>query len=213
MRGSNERRDGSATAAGGWEAKVDSTLPRQYFPDGLFTLWWTGEDGTRQGLLGRVQLCPFPDCPLREAELHVARIGPELARLRGDLLGVVEAEGTDGPIDLEAEPRRGGVALTFEREGRRFVRSGGDAAVVRRVRDALDDELWSFVERFWEDERGPRPGSRRAREPARNAPCPCGSGKKYKQCCLKRGIRLQPLPGGAVALTMRMPDPAGPPLH
>jgi uncharacterized protein YecA (UPF0149 family) len=21
--------------------------------------------------------------------------------------------------------------------------------------------------------------------PARNAPCPCGSGKKYKQCCIK----------------------------
>lgn len=23
-------------------------------------------------------------------------------------------------------------------------------------------------------------------EPGRNDPCPCGSGKKYKQCCLKR---------------------------
>lgn len=22
-------------------------------------------------------------------------------------------------------------------------------------------------------------------EPGRNDPCPCGSGKKYKQCCLK----------------------------
>jgi hypothetical protein len=24
--------------------------------------------------------------------------------------------------------------------------------------------------------------------PGRNSPCPCGSGKKYKQCCLRRGI-------------------------
>lgn len=23
--------------------------------------------------------------------------------------------------------------------------------------------------------------------PGRNDPCPCGSGKKYKQCCLKKG--------------------------
>ncbi len=23
-------------------------------------------------------------------------------------------------------------------------------------------------------------------EPSRNEPCPCGSGKKYKQCCLKK---------------------------
>lgn len=25
-----------------------------------------------------------------------------------------------------------------------------------------------------------------AEEPGRNDPCPCGSGKKYKQCCLKK---------------------------
>lgn len=24
-------------------------------------------------------------------------------------------------------------------------------------------------------------------EPGRNDPCPCGSGKKFKQCCLKKG--------------------------
>ncbi len=23
-------------------------------------------------------------------------------------------------------------------------------------------------------------------EPGRNDPCPCGSGKKYKQCCMKK---------------------------
>ena len=31
----------------------------------------------------------------------------------------------------------------------------------------------------------------------RNAPCPCGSGKKYKQCCgPKRASHLQDLPAG-----------------
>ena len=32
----------------------------------------------------------------------------------------------------------------------------------------------------------PLPGQKNAAaKPGRNAPCPCGSGKKYKQCCLK----------------------------
>ncbi|TVR01723.1 MAG: hypothetical protein EA398_09260 [Deltaproteobacteria bacterium] len=26
---------------------------------------------------------------------------------------------------------------------------------------------------------------------ARNAPCPCGSGRKYKQCCLRSGKRIR----------------------
>lgn len=35
-------------------------------------------------------------------------------------------------------------------------------------------------------------------ELARNAPCPCGSGLKYKQCCLKAGRSLDLDEGGAV---------------
>ena len=31
---------------------------------------------------------------------------------------------------------------------------------------------------------GTRPGAARA---GRNDPCPCGSGKKFKQCCLRTG--------------------------
>jgi len=25
------------------------------------------------------------------------------------------------------------------------------------------------------------------KKPGRNSPCPCGSGKKYKRCCLRKG--------------------------
>jgi hypothetical protein len=196
---------GSAATEGGWEAEVDSGLPRQYFPEGLFALWWTGEDGARQGLLGRIQLCPWPNCPLREAELHFAPVPPTLARLRGDAERGVRAQGPDGPIELDGNPRGGAVALTFESDGRRFVRSVGDRTLVRRIREALDDELWSFIERFWDEQKGPHRGLPRASEPGRNAPCPCGSGKKYKKCCLERGVRIQRLPGGMVALTMRRP--------
>ena len=34
---------------------------------------------------------------------------------------------------------------------------------------------------------GRRPGVKLAKEPGRNDPCPCGSGKKYKKCCGKAG--------------------------
>jgi hypothetical protein len=31
----------------------------------------------------------------------------------------------------------------------------------------------------------PRPIDRKSAQPGRNAPCPCGSGRKYKNCCLR----------------------------
>jgi len=46
--------------------------------------------------------------------------------------------------------------------------------------------IWSLYDlrEFWLD-RGIAPAApiRKAPEPGRNDPCPCGSGKKYKQCC------------------------------
>ena len=33
------------------------------------------------------------------------------------------------------------------------------------------------------------PPARQTKKPGRNAPCPCGSGKKYKRCCLKKEAR------------------------
>jgi hypothetical protein len=38
-------------------------------------------------------------------------------------------------------------------------------------------------------------------KPGRNSPCPCGSGKKYKQCCLKkaRWENVPDLPGETVS--------------
>lgn len=34
---------------------------------------------------------------------------------------------------------------------------------------------------------------------SRNSPCPCGSGKKYKQCCLRKGIEFVETDDGGVA--------------
>lgn len=50
------------------------------------------------------------------------------------------------------------------------------------------------IYRFWRSRReedvtvlARTPNARRAHKTGRNEPCPCGSGKKYKQCCMRRG--------------------------
>jgi uncharacterized protein YecA (UPF0149 family) len=64
-----------------------------------------------------------------------------------------------------------------------------------------DDQFESHFERMREEKQRRRQGQpgadeaplpapaetirKQEAEPGRNDPCPCGSGKKYKQCCLK----------------------------
>lgn len=40
------------------------------------------------------------------------------------------------------------------------------------------------IHAFWLEQRQPKPFVHDAPLPGRNDPCPCGSGKKYKKCCL-----------------------------
>jgi SEC-C motif-containing protein len=46
------------------------------------------------------------------------------------------------------------------------------------------DGSWIYTRALRE---GPAPFRQGAPKPGRNDPCPCGSGKKYKQCCLPKG--------------------------
>jgi hypothetical protein len=41
---------------------------------------------------------------------------------------------------------------------------------------------------------------------SRNAPCPCGSGKKYKHCCYGKGFEWQQDEGGTVFRSVPLPD-------
>ena len=79
-----------------------------------------------------------------------------------------------------------GIRTVAERRGIMAKRSDGDAERFRekerrekRYRDQLPGP---------EEEQLPPPVDpiRSDAKPKRNAPCPCGSGKKYKQCCGKR---------------------------
>ncbi len=52
----------------------------------------------------------------------------------------------------------------------------------------MTDELDELAEGAWalghKGEPIPPPSARRRPPVSRNAPCPCGSGRKYKRCCL-----------------------------
>ncbi|MGO8740433.1 DUF1186 domain-containing protein [Rhodoblastus sp.] len=74
----------------------------------------------------------------------------------------------DFQSDLRASRAAASLADLFEERG------------IRPVEDALD-ALAVFEE---EDETPAEPAENRLKNVGRNDPCPCGSGKKYKKCCL-----------------------------
>jgi SEC-C motif-containing protein len=70
-------------------------------------------------------------------------------------------------VDFSAYGREGGVEQVLH-ENAEFVREGGQWVYTRALRE------------------GPPPFRDTAKKPGRNDPCPCGSGKKYKHCCLAK---------------------------
>jgi hypothetical protein len=64
-----------------------------------------------------------------------------------------------------------------------------NAAVLTALEAPAAAERWLRGERVFSgppsSAKPPRAAPARGAAPSRNAPCPCGSGKKYKQCCLR----------------------------
>ena len=71
-------------------------------------------------------------------------------------------------VDFSAYGMEGGVEHVLH-EKAEFIREDGAWLYTRALRE------------------GPEPIRNAGKRPGRNDPCPCGSGKKYKHCCLGRG--------------------------
>jgi tetratricopeptide (TPR) repeat protein len=145
------------------------------------------------------------------ADLHFfTNHRPKDCRRAGELLdrgystpGVRSREDiADRLVLLYRETGRDEEAEVLAAEARRISRSnagvrvqrtidleeGGDRAVVRDTATATFEgdgfplgRMMEIVEAL--DAARPSIGSRRATKVGRNAPCPCGSGRKYKKCC------------------------------
>lgn len=44
-------------------------------------------------------------------------------------------------------------------------------------------------------------------KPGRNKPCPCGSGKKFKKCCLEKGLQKKEETRDPVTIKIKIKDP------
>jgi SEC-C motif domain protein len=61
------------------------------------------------------------------------------------------------------------------------TKDGAEHVLHEKAEFARQDGSWIYTRPLRE---GPAPFRQSAPKPGRNDPCPCGSGKKYKQCCL-----------------------------
>jgi SEC-C motif domain protein len=61
------------------------------------------------------------------------------------------------------------------------VEEGRELVLHEKAEFVRQDGAWIYSRSLRE---GPAPFKVAAPKPGRNDPCPCGSGKKYKQCCL-----------------------------
>jgi SEC-C motif domain protein len=61
---------------------------------------------------------------------------------------------------------------------------GAEVVLHENAEFLRENGAWTYARALRE---GPAPYRREAPRPGRNDPCPCGSGKKYKQCCLGKG--------------------------
>jgi SEC-C motif domain protein len=61
--------------------------------------------------------------------------------------------------------------------------NGAELVLHEKAEFARENGSWIYTRALRE---GPAPFKQGAPKPGRNDPCPCGSGKKYKQCCLMK---------------------------
>ncbi len=99
--------------------------------------------------------------------------------LRGVALAAAEwDEGGEDLVELLAP-----ILLFATEQGWELLQDRGDDEVAA-MQDAIPDTV-DVIYAFWQERRAPPPPvMREAPKVGGNDPCPCGSGRKYKHCCL-----------------------------
>ena len=153
----------------------------------------TEEDPVIKYRLAQSAVMNFSDEALEPARRLVLDndLDPDLIEVRNDLLAASMLMGIELP---EAERWREESKQDVE-----FRKKWYAEHVPPTYFDDDEDEYWDDEDddedEYWDDEDGdddeplPPPDTVVREQPkiGRNDPCPCGSGKKYKKCCLKKG--------------------------
>lgn len=144
---------------------------------------WRGLGAPRRlAVTDELSVIAFGSPPSMVIELaHVAEDGAVDQHnhgLRPDAARALRAEITTAPFAWRASS--GGFEVVSRSGGAGAVRFTATTAEGSDAEVALDA---AELERLRDAVREALSGSGVAREPARNDPCPCGSGAKYKRCC------------------------------
>lgn len=134
--------------------------------------------------------CVAPDCTCTETRLSVLAVAADNQGLREIGSAQLPPE-TMVPVDFDGEPEHHNTFIQVYLEWRRRnVPADARLLELRELTRQRGRELHRLAAA------GARPGAgsqlrapglppSRAWRPGRNAPCPCGSGQKYKRCCGK----------------------------
>lgn len=166
---------------------TNPNLPWQVTREGPVLLWREASRGGREGLLIVVHPCaPALDGGDWHVDLSVYALIGSVTRvdLNEERAWAIDRDGSLSRLEraFRARVELPQVVLVPE--------PGADPDLAFWVDEELDGDLLTVVED--ELERGLDRAEAARREPApsarpavgRNQPCPCGSGRKYKRCCL-----------------------------
>jgi hypothetical protein len=136
--------------------------------------------------------CPDPDCDCRQVMLSVLS---EKQLDRGILASVSYAfdwdDDMDGPFLDPGNPQSKNAPVLLEHVTTALTNPRYVDWLERHyamVKEAAADPAHPAYRRLvqWMAEAVESAPSARARRVGRNDPCPCGSGKKYKHCCMRQ---------------------------
>lgn len=141
--------------------------------------------------------CPDPDCDCRRVMLTVVRE----ERPNRSLASINYAFDRDDPmpgafIDRMNQQSKHAAALlklvedAVLTDHRYLARLERHYAMVKEAASDPDHPAYDDLQELAHGEPDDvvhRPAAARSESVGRNDPCPCGSGKKYKHCCMRRG--------------------------
>ena len=122
-------------------------------------------------------ICPYPDCDCHQVRIVFFDEAEETGDATGTLLLDIGRASGFGIEEMRADQ---GVPEHLIKDLWTLFKRRHDVGTVLRQREA---QIKAIGETLWLPVRRP---VRTTPKPGRNEPCPCGSGRKFKKCCLGR---------------------------
>ncbi len=131
------------------------------------------------------QLLAAPDTEVTGTVKELAeKYGIDIMQMTGFLDGINDSLVEANPIDEMEEDTK--VSLKFDKEKlyKNMVAAGADWLYnLEEWNDIYDEET---RKRLYKEQKTSTTYKREGAKIGRNDPCPCGSGKKYKNCCMRK---------------------------